>query len=155
MSVTGVKITRKTVKDPQFRTAAVIFDGPDVTKYVLEGTPSKLSTAWVAACENDTTRRQAIERTAEVLHNMDLISDEGYRAFLYRIGKRDQIEPYDFEDAGWLAGQMLPWLENYPDGVGGVADALYTRMIDAVGHQQASSLWRAAAAAAHRLHASA
>jgi hypothetical protein len=135
MSVTGVKITRKTVKDPQFRTAAVIFDGPDVTKYTLEGTPSKLSAAWVAACENDTTRRQAIERTAEVLHNMDLISDEGYRAFLYRIGKRDQIEPYDFEDVDELVQLMVAV------GSTGGLTALLARMQDKVGESTAFGLW--------------
>jgi hypothetical protein len=135
MSVTGVKITRKTVKDPQFRTAAVIFDGPDVTKYTLEGTPSKLSVAWVAACENDTTRRQAIERTAEVLHNMDLISDEGYRAFLHRIGKRDQIEPYDFEDVDELVQLMVK------AGSVGALTALLARMQDKVGMMPARQLW--------------
>jgi hypothetical protein len=144
--VTDDGITRRTVKDPQFRTAE--FDPDTLTKWTLEGTPSKLSVAWISRCENDTTARQAIESTAAILRDAGLITDEGHRAFLYRIGQRSQIGPYDFEDAGWLAEQMTRWLTDGPTIPHPDANELYDRMQRTVGVPDAYRLWRAAQAAA-------
>jgi hypothetical protein len=99
------------------------------------GTPAKLSTAWITRCENDTTARLAIEKVAEQLWAMDLISDEGYRFFLYRIGKRDQIEAYDFEDVDELVQLMVAV------GSTGGLTALLARMQDKVGESTARGLW--------------
>jgi hypothetical protein len=125
----------RTVRDRTYTTAeAVITDG-EATVWRANGTPAKLSTAWVTRCENDTTARQAIEKVAEQLWAMDLVSDEGYRFFLYRIGKRDQIEAYDFEDVDELVQLMVEV------GSTGGLTALLARMQDKVGESTARGLW--------------
>jgi hypothetical protein len=125
----------RTVRDRTYTTAeAVITDG-EATVWRANGTPAKLSTAWVTRCENDTTARQAIEKVAEQLWAMDLVSDEGYRFFLYRIGKRDQIEAYDFEDVDELVQLMVEV------GSTGALTALLARMQDKVGESTARGLW--------------
>jgi hypothetical protein len=125
----------RTVRDRTYTTAEAVITDSEATVWRANGTPAKLSTAWVTRCENDTTARQAIEKVAEQLWAMDLITDEGYRFFLYRIGKRDQIEAYDFEDVDELAQLMVK------AGSVGALTALLARMQAAVGESLARGLW--------------
>jgi hypothetical protein len=134
MSEHASKILR-TVRDRTYTTAEVVIADAEATVWRANGTPAKLSTAWITRCENDTTARQAIEKVAEQLWAMDLISDEGYRFFLYRIGKRDQIEAYDFEDVDELVQLMVAV------GSTGGLTALLARMQDKVGESTARGLW--------------
>jgi hypothetical protein len=135
MSEHASKILR-TVRDRTYTTAEAVITDSEATVWRANGTPAKLSTAWVTRCENDTTARQAIEKVAEQLWAMDLITDEGYRFFLYRIGKRDQIEAYDFEDVDELA-QLMTAARHDIDGL----HALWTTMEEGVGVSLARGLW--------------
>jgi hypothetical protein len=126
----------KTVQDRTYQAAEVSIADGQATVWKANGTPAKLSTAWITRCENDTTAQQAIEKVAEQMWAMDLISDEGYRFFLYRIGKRDQIEAYDFEDVDVLV-QLMAAARNDIDGL----HALWTTMEEGVGVSLARGLW--------------
>jgi hypothetical protein len=124
----------KTVQDRTYHAAEVSIADGQATVWKANGTPAKLSTAWITRCENDTTAQQAIEKVAEQMWAMDLITDEGYRFFLYRIGKRDQIEAYDFEDVDELAQLMA---DTHP----ATLVALYASMQEKVGESTARGLW--------------
>jgi hypothetical protein len=109
----------------------------------LEGTAAKLSTAWAAT--ESTGTRQAIETTARELRDCGLISWEAWRAFQYRIGARTQVDAFDFEDEGWLAGEILAFIVSGKQGCG---LELLARMQEGIGFNETSRLWGTANAVA-------